>query len=226
MIIMYMCRILFCCFLLMPVAVFAQTHPATDSAENKHFERVEVEASFPGGDNAWRKYLMKNLDPNVPVDNNAPSGKYTVIVQFIVSKDGSLSSLEPKTNFGYGMEREVLRIIGRSGLWISARQNGRVVNAYRRQPVTFIISQTNDCEIITEDPYILFTNANNEITVKARKVKTDNLEVKISQGTITPVGDGKFNIKLDTTDRVVIRVYNKKNNKELAAASYEVKAKK
>ena len=42
--------------------------------ENKIFEKVEIEASFKGGESAWRKYLERNLNPNVPVDNGAPEG--------------------------------------------------------------------------------------------------------------------------------------------------------
>src|SRR5690606_11459448 len=53
--------------------------------ENRIFEKVEIEASFKGGESAWRKFLERNLNPNVPVDNGAPEGVYTVYVQFVVS---------------------------------------------------------------------------------------------------------------------------------------------
>ncbi|HZI54318.1 MAG TPA: hypothetical protein VFD56_11460, partial [Chitinophagaceae bacterium] len=33
------------------------------------FEKVDVEASFPGGEQEWRKFLERNLNPSVPVDN-------------------------------------------------------------------------------------------------------------------------------------------------------------
>src|SRR4030095_10207511 len=42
-----------------------------DEDENKVFEKVEVEAQFKGGEREWRKYLERNLDPNVPVENGA-----------------------------------------------------------------------------------------------------------------------------------------------------------
>lgn len=107
--------------------------------DNQIFTKVEKEAEFPGGTAAWARYLQKNLDPNAPVDNGAPEGTYTVIVQFVVSKDGSISDVQPLTNLGYGMEQEAVKIIKEGPKWQPALQNGRNVNAYRRQPITFVV---------------------------------------------------------------------------------------
>ncbi len=105
--------------------------------ENVIFERVEVEASFPGGDKKWREYLQNNLNANVPIDNNAPDGVYMVIVQFIVDRNGKISDVRALTAHGYGMEQEVVRVIKKGPEWKPAVQSGRVVRAYRKQPVTF-----------------------------------------------------------------------------------------
>ncbi len=103
------------------------------------FTRVEREASFPGGQAGWIGYLQKNLDADIPVRSGAPAGTYQVIVKFIVSKDGSISSVIAETKHGYGMEKEVIRIIEKGPAWIPAIQYGRKLNAYRRQPVTFVV---------------------------------------------------------------------------------------
>lgn len=108
--------------------------------ENKIFEKVEIEASFKGGEAAWRKYLERNLNPNVPIDNGAPEGLYTVYVQFVVSKDGSISDVRALTNHGYGMEAEAVKVIKKGPNWTPAVQNGRQVNAYRKQPITFQVT--------------------------------------------------------------------------------------
>ena len=108
--------------------------------ENKIFEKVEIEASFKGGEGAWRKYLERSLNGNTPVDNGAPEGTYTVYVQFVVSKDGSISDVRPLTNHGYGMEQEAIRVIKKGPAWTPAVQNGRSVNAYRKQPITFQVT--------------------------------------------------------------------------------------
>lgn len=108
-----------------------------DDDENKIFNKVEVEAGFPGGDAAWRNYLQKNLNPEVPVENGAGEGTYTVIVKFVVSKDGSLSDVTCESDPGHGMCAEAIRVIKKTRNWTPAIQNGRNVNAYRRQPITF-----------------------------------------------------------------------------------------
>lgn len=112
-----------------------------DDDENKVFEKVEVEATFKGGEKEWRRYLERNLNANTPVDNGAPSGSYTVIVQFIVDKEGQISDVRAVTNHGYGMEEEATKIIRRGPPWVPAVQNGRNVKAYRKQPITFVVSE-------------------------------------------------------------------------------------
>jgi protein TonB len=109
--------------------------------EDKIFTKVENEAEFPGGQQAWIRYLQKNLNANAPVDNGAAPGTYQVIVKFIVSKDGSISDVQPETKHGFGMEDEAVKIIKRGPKWTPALQNGRNVNAYRRQPITFIVEE-------------------------------------------------------------------------------------
>jgi protein TonB len=111
-----------------------------DEDENKVFEKVEVEAAFPGGEREWRKYLERNLDANTPVDGGAPEGTYTVQVQFIVDKEGNISDVKAMTSHGYGMEEEAVKVIKKGPKWVPAIQNGRNVKAYRKQPITFVVS--------------------------------------------------------------------------------------
>jgi protein TonB len=114
--------------------------PKSDD-EDKIFTKVENEAAFPGGEAAWRRYLEKNLNASTPVDNGAPEGTYQVIVRFIVSKDGSISDVQAESKHGYGMEDEAVKIIKKGPKWTPALQNGRNVNAYRRQPITFVVQE-------------------------------------------------------------------------------------
>ena len=99
----------------------------------------EKESFFGGDEHAWRKYLEKNLDASVAVRNRAPVGKYTVVVQFIVDRQGHLSEITPLTNFGFGMEAEVVRLMKKSPPWSPAIQFGRIVESYKKQPVTFVV---------------------------------------------------------------------------------------
>ena len=105
--------------------------------ENKIFDKVEIEASFPGGDSKWRQYLERNANGQVATDNGAPEGTYTTVVQFVVDKEGNISDVKSLTNHGYGMEEEAMRVIKKGPKWNPAVQNGRQVKAYRKQPITF-----------------------------------------------------------------------------------------
>lgn len=103
--------------------------------------KVDIEASFPGGVQAWRKFLTANLNAGVPIDNGAPVGNYTIFVQFVVNKDGSLQEIKPLTKMGYGMEEEVIKLMKASPKWLPAIIEGQKVAAYRKQPVTFVVTE-------------------------------------------------------------------------------------
>jgi len=114
-----------------------------EEPEDKIFESVQIEASFPGGDIAWKRFLERNLNPNTPVDNGAPAGQYQVWVQFIVDKEGVISEVKALTSNGYGMEDEAVKIIRKGPHWIPAIQNGNKVKAYRKQSILFIVQSDN-----------------------------------------------------------------------------------
>src|SRR5260221_6936429 len=104
------------------------------SAEPDIWTTVEVDAKFTGN---WKTFLERNLNANIPVDNAAPAGNYTIDIQFVVDTNGIVSDIKPLTNLGYGMEQEAVRVLKKATKWESAIQNGRKVKAYRRQRITF-----------------------------------------------------------------------------------------
>jgi periplasmic protein TonB len=109
--------------------------------DDKIFIDIQIQAQFPNGAAAWARYLQKNLNPSTPVNNNAPAGTYKVIVQFIVSKDGTLSDVRAETKEGYGLEEEAVKIIRNGPKWIPGMHNGRNVNSYRSQPIIFVVEE-------------------------------------------------------------------------------------
>lgn len=122
--------------------------PASNPVQGNHeqsaapetvFIKTEIEAGFPGGTKAWKRYLERNLDASLAVKNGAPEGTYTVVVRFIVSTDGSISDVIAQTEHGYGMEQEAVKVVKRGPKWTPALQNGSYVKAYRSQPITFLV---------------------------------------------------------------------------------------
>jgi hypothetical protein len=115
--------------------------------DNVIFVKVEVEPAFKGGYQVWQKYLDRNLNKDLPAKNGAPNGAYTVVIQFIVDRDGKISDVKALTNHGYGMEEEAMRMIKKGPDWVPAIQNGRNVNAYKKQPITFVIGERRTSDI-------------------------------------------------------------------------------
>ena len=102
------------------------------------FTSVEIDAKFNGN---WKAFLERNLNANVPVENNAPAGRYSIVVQFVVDKEGNVSDIQPLTNHGYGMEEEAVRVLRKATKWEPAIQNGIKVKAYRKQVIVFEINE-------------------------------------------------------------------------------------
>jgi len=117
------------------------TLPKLPAADSGIFTKVDKEAYFPGGDEAWKQFLMSNLKADVPIRKKAPAGKYAVWIQFIVDTDGKVSDIKALTEWGYGMENEVMRLLRKSPKWVPALLNGKPVKAYRKQPVTFWVEE-------------------------------------------------------------------------------------
>ncbi|HMO62748.1 MAG TPA: energy transducer TonB [Ferruginibacter sp.] len=203
----------------------AQTITVQDSADATKqivFNKVEVEASYPGGTAAWSNFLQKKLKSSTSSDNDAPAGLYRIIVRFIVDKTGAISYISPETKFGYGMEEEVIRVIKLSGQWTPAYQNGRPVNAYRRQPVSFIVT-SDDFGIKTQEPNTLFANQDNVIKVWARKGKPDDIEISAPGCKILKVDSGIFTIHPNKAGYIVVEVINTKKDKTIGRAHFTVK---
>lgn len=102
------------------------------------FTIVQVEAQFIGD---WLKFLIRNLNAEIPIRNNAPAGRYTVVVQFVVDKEGVVSDIKTLTNHGYGLEAEAIRVLKKAPKWEPAIQNGYKVKAYRKQMITFDVRE-------------------------------------------------------------------------------------
>jgi len=104
---------------------------------DKTFTKVEIESDYPGGQGAWARYLNKTLHYPDEAINNESQG--TVIVQFIVDKEGNVSDVQAVggSTSDQSLKDEAVRVIKKSGKWTPAVQNGRQVKSYKKQPIVF-----------------------------------------------------------------------------------------
>lgn len=105
------------------------------------FKTVHIQAKFPGGDAEWKKYLERNLNRDLPAENGAPPSNYTVIVSFLVDKEGNISEVKAENDPGYGTADEAVRVIRKGPKWQPAVQNGRNVIYRQKQSITFRVAE-------------------------------------------------------------------------------------
>jgi protein TonB len=121
-------------FILLSLQSFSQI----DTTSEIVFSKVEVEASFPGGDEAWNKFIgdgMRNGD----FDKFKKKDEGTCRIRFIVDKAGRVTNVEAMTMKKTRLAKLAVEIIENSPRWKPAMQNGKPVNAYREQPIVFNI---------------------------------------------------------------------------------------
>jgi len=118
--------------------------------EDKVFQKVEIDAEFPGGNASWTKYVTREIERNMDeLQEDGKSG--TVVVLFIVDKEGAVSEVRslPCSEAGVAnclgpgtkLAEVAVSAIKKGPKWKPAVQNGRNVKAYRRQPVTFRLEE-------------------------------------------------------------------------------------
>jgi periplasmic protein TonB len=107
---------------------------------NKDSVRIHVEAEsyFPGGVPAWIRFLNNNLTYPPKAVRKKVEG--TVVVQFIVDKNGALSNIEAISGPEL-LQEAAVNVIKNSPNWKPAIQDGRIVKSYKKQPITFKLQQ-------------------------------------------------------------------------------------
>lgn len=114
--------------------------PHQDAPEEIQFSSVQIPAAFPGGAEAWSRYLQRNLNQEIPMQEGAPAGRYTVVVSFTVSAAGAISDVVAEFDPGFGTAAEAIRVIKKGPNWSPANQNGRLVACRHKQQITFIVA--------------------------------------------------------------------------------------
>ena len=96
---------------------------------------AEVMPSFPGGIDALRRFLEKNLNnPKDIEDGNAVSVK----VEFVVGYDGKLQRFHVIEDGGDAFNNEVIRVLKKMPEWIPGKTSGENVSVYYTIPVKFV----------------------------------------------------------------------------------------
>ena len=103
--------------------------------EEEIFVFVEEYPSYPGGEEALYKYLGENIQyPDVARDNGITG---TVVIRFVVEKDGSITKAAIAREIGGGCGKEALRVVNAMPKWKPGKQSGKAVRTEFTLPVQF-----------------------------------------------------------------------------------------
>jgi periplasmic protein TonB len=95
------------------------------------FKDVEVKPEYPGGMEAFYKFIAKNF--KAPEEEGL-DGK--ILTTFVIEVDGSVAEIKVLQDIGFGSGAEVLRVLAMSKNWIPAKINGISVRVLYQFPIT------------------------------------------------------------------------------------------
>ncbi|MFN0016020.1 MAG: energy transducer TonB [Saprospiraceae bacterium] len=105
--------------------------------EEKTYEMFDIQKppSFPGGDGELIKYLSQNIKyPPLARENNIQG---SVVLTFVVAKDGSVRDVNIVKDIGGGCGKEAIRVVQTMPKWIPGEANGNAVKVRFTLPVRF-----------------------------------------------------------------------------------------
>lgn len=99
------------------------------------FTAVEQMPQFPGGDAALMKFLSSNINyPQVAMENGVQG---RVIVQFVVTKNGTVGEVKVIRSVDRDLDKEAIRLCKSLPKFIPGKMNGQEVNVWYTLPITF-----------------------------------------------------------------------------------------
>jgi len=120
-----------------PPTVAVAEPPPVVKDEVVDFVNVEQQPEFPGGMEAFLKYVGDHVKYPAIARENGIQGR--VYVQFTVDKDGSIKDVKIQKGIGGGCDEEAVRVISTMPRWKPGRQNGNTVQVRHTLPIKFTL---------------------------------------------------------------------------------------
>ena len=99
------------------------------------FSVVENEPEYPGGEKALYNYIIKNVKyPKSALDKGIEG---TVIVEFVVEKNGKISNVKAVKSVSPELDAEAIRVVSKMPKWKPGVQRGEKVRSRWRLPINF-----------------------------------------------------------------------------------------
>lgn len=119
-----------------PIAKVNENSKITEDAEAP-FVIVEQMPQYPGGEKEMLKFIYDNLKYPVLAQELGISG--TVIVNFVIDREGKISNVKVTRNIGGGCDEEAVRVLEKMPRWSPGKQGGKTVRVSYTLPFKFIL---------------------------------------------------------------------------------------
>jgi protein TonB len=96
---------------------------------------TEIMPEFPGGSEALNAFLTREIQYPELARNTGITG--TVLIEFVVEKDGRVSNAKVKVPLFPECDKEAVRGVMAMPKWNPGKKNGRPVRCFYQVPVTF-----------------------------------------------------------------------------------------
>ena len=103
--------------------------------DDKVFDIVEQKPQFPGGEAALLKYVAEHLRYPAMAQENGIQGR--VVVQFVVTKNGSVGEVKVVRSKDPDLDKEAVRVVKSLPKFVPGKMNGHSVNVWYTLPITF-----------------------------------------------------------------------------------------
>ena len=103
--------------------------------EDETFNFVEQLPEFPGGPAAMTKFINDNM--RYPEEAKLHKVAGTVVIQFVVTKEGKITKVTLTRGIGYGCDEEALRVIQSMPDWKPGKYKNKEVPVNFTLPVKF-----------------------------------------------------------------------------------------
>ena len=122
----------------LPREAVSNVPEAVNAPEKTYFmEPIDKKPAFPGGTTALKQWLSKRIRYPKAAEKQGIQG--SVLVDFIVEKNGSITNVHIVRSIHPLLNNEALRVVRRMPRWKPGELKGRKVRVRFRLPVIFIL---------------------------------------------------------------------------------------
>ncbi|MBE0390812.1 energy transducer TonB [Flavobacterium sp. PL002] len=108
------------------------TNIYSQKINDKVYNNSEVDEKpyFNGGLEKFYRFIAKNF--KMPEERGL---KGKIIVEFIIEKDGSITSINVIQDIGFGCAEETVRLLNISPKWLPGKKNSEIVRTLYKLPI-------------------------------------------------------------------------------------------